>query len=162
MFGFFWKKFWFQKEKFRLRYRYWNWTFVWFPIQKPGFGRKLLMALKIDLKIYMDKEKYLKYTVVCILVRMKSFSRFWTTIQNGRLNKPHFSVPLILNIFSWKIHGLVLGLIELIDAMRLVWLILYTAKKTQKCIFCLFLRLCKTASRPYQLRHTNVLCINRF
>ena len=44
--------------------------------------------------------------------------------QNGRLkrfkmaasNKPHFPVPPILNIFSQKFHGLVLGLLELIDA----------------------------------------------
>ena len=45
-------------------------------------------------------------------------------IQNGRLRKfkmaaskkPHFPAPPILNIFSWKFHGLVLGLVGLIDA----------------------------------------------
>ena len=30
--------------------------------------------------------------------------------------KPHFPAPPILNIFSLKFHGLVLGLVELIDA----------------------------------------------
>ena len=30
--------------------------------------------------------------------------------------KTHFLAPPILNILSWKFHGLVLGLIELIDA----------------------------------------------
>ena len=36
--------------------------------------------------------------------------------QNGRLKKAHFPVPPILNIFSQKFHGLVLWLVELIDA----------------------------------------------
>ena len=44
--------------------------------------------------------------------------------HNGRLRKfkmaaskkPHFPAPPILNIFSWKFHGLVLGLVRLIDA----------------------------------------------
>jgi hypothetical protein len=30
--------------------------------------------------------------------------------------KAHFPVPPILSIFSQKLHGLVLGLVELIDA----------------------------------------------
>ena len=55
--------------------------------------------------------------------------------QNGRLRKfkmaaskkPHFPAPPILNIFSWKFHGLVLGLVELIDVKgiclaQLLWL----------------------------------------
>ena len=45
-------------------------------------------------------------------------------IQNGRLRKfkiaaskkTHFPAPPILNIFSWNFHGVVLGLVELIDA----------------------------------------------
>ena len=45
-------------------------------------------------------------------------------IQNGRLRKfkmaaskkPHFPAPPILNIFSLDFHGLVLGVVELIDA----------------------------------------------
>ena len=37
-------------------------------------------------------------------------------IQNGRLKKGHFSTLSILNIFLWKFHGSVLGLVELIDA----------------------------------------------
>ena len=44
--------------------------------------------------------------------------------QNGRLKnfkmaaskKPHFPAPPILNISSWNFHGLVLWMVELIDA----------------------------------------------
>ena len=56
-------------------------------------------------------------------------------IQNGRLRKlkmaaskkPHFPAPPILNIFSSNFHGLVLGLVGLIDAKGIdlaqpVWL----------------------------------------
>ena len=56
-------------------------------------------------------------------------------IQNGRLRKfkmaaskkPRFLAPPILNIFSWNSHGLVLGIVELIDAKgigmaQLIWL----------------------------------------
>ena len=40
--------------------------------------------------------------------------------------KPHFPAPSILNIFSWNFYGLVLGLLELIDAKgigvsQLIW-----------------------------------------
>ena len=55
-------------------------------------------------------------------------------IQNGRLRKfkmaaskkPRFPAPPILNIFSWNFYGLVLGLVELIDAKgiemsQLIW-----------------------------------------
>ena len=36
------------------------------------------------------------------------------------------------------------------------------AKKHKKCIFGLFLILCRIASQPYRLSHTNALCINEF
>ena len=41
--------------------------------------------------------------------------------------KSHFPAQPILNIFSWNLHGLVLGLVELIDAKgidvaQLIWL----------------------------------------
>ena len=64
------------------------------------------------------------------------FSQIWSKkkIQNGRLRKfkmaaskkTHFPAPPILNICSWKFHGLVLGLVELIDAKglglaQLIW-----------------------------------------
>jgi hypothetical protein len=55
-------------------------------------------------------------------------------VQNGRLKKfkmaaskkPRFPAPPILNIFSWHFHGLVLGLVELIDTKgigmaQLIW-----------------------------------------
>ena len=34
--------------------------------------------------------------------------------------------------------------------------------KHKKCIFCLFLSLCRTASWPYKLSHTNALLNNQF
>ena len=37
-------------------------------------------------------------------------------LQNGRLKKLRFSKSTILDIFSQKFHGLVLGLVVLIDA----------------------------------------------
>ena len=40
-----------------------------------------------------------------------------------------------------------------------------SSKTGQKCIFCVFwpfLSLCRTASRPYRLSHTNALRINEF
>ena len=39
-----------------------------------------------------------------------------------------------------------------------------SSKTDKKCVFCvfrLFLSLCRTASRPYKLSHTNALCINQ-
>ena len=66
-------------------------------------------------------------------------ARFFTEMkqkknQNGRLRKfkmaaskkPRFPAPPILNIFSWNFYGLVLGLVELIDAKgiemsQLIW-----------------------------------------
>ena len=37
-------------------------------------------------------------------------------IKMADSKKPHFPAPPILNIFSWKFHGLILGFLELIDA----------------------------------------------
>ena len=45
-----------------------------------------------------------------VFIKMKQNSK-WPTQK-----KSHFPAPPILNIFSWKFHGLVLGLVELIDA----------------------------------------------
>ena len=65
------------------------------------------------------------------------FSQRWSKKknQNGRLRKfkmaaskkPRFPAPPILNIFSWNFYGLILGLVELIDAKgiemsQLIWL----------------------------------------
>jgi hypothetical protein len=49
-------------------------------------------------------------------MKQKTFFFLKKKIQNGRLKKGHFPAPPILNIFLWKFHGLVLGLVELIDA----------------------------------------------
>ena len=52
---------------------------------------------------------------------------FFKKNQNGHLKKGHFPAPPILNIFLCKFHGLVLGLVGLIDAKgidvaQLIWL----------------------------------------
>ena len=39
--------------------------------------------------------------------------------------------------------------------------ILNFMEKPKKCIFCLFLSLCRTVSQPYKLGHINALCINQ-
>ena len=50
-------------------------------------------------------------------MRMKQiFFFFEKKHQNRRLKKAHFPESSILNIFSRKFHGLVLWLVELIDA----------------------------------------------
>jgi hypothetical protein len=67
--------------------------------------------------------------------------------------KLSFSELPILKTFLWKFHGLVLGLVGLIDAK---------GKKTQKNAFCLFLSLNCTVSQPYRLSHINALRINQF
>ena len=43
--------------------------------------------------------------------------KFWKKkFQNGRLKKTDFFKIANSQIFLWKFHGLVLGLVELIDA----------------------------------------------
>ena len=87
--------------------------------------------------------------------------------------KPHFPAPPTLNIFSWKFHGLVLGLVEFIDAKGIDVAHLYgceavrhiSSETGKRCIFCgfrQFLSLCRTASQPYRLSHTNALRINEY
>jgi hypothetical protein len=55
-----------------------------------------------------------------MLPHMKAFGLFDKMKQkkkiNGCVKKGHFPAPPILNIFLWKFYGLVLGLVELIDA----------------------------------------------
>ena len=47
----------------------------------------------------------------------KKFSFFWKKkFKMADSKKGHFPAPPILNIFSWKFQGLVLGLVELVDA----------------------------------------------
>jgi hypothetical protein len=78
--------------------------------------------------------------------------------------KVRFSKSPILKNFLWKFHGLVLGLVELIDAKGIdivqpIWL--WGCLNTQKMHFFLFLRLRWTASRPYRLSYITALCINQ-
>ena len=64
--------------------------------------------------------------LVFIEMKQKIFF-FEKKIKMADSKKPHFPAPPILNIFSRKFHGLVLGLIELIDlkgigVVQLIWL----------------------------------------
>ena len=59
----------------------------------------------------------MKGLLVFIEMEQNVFFFLKKVIQNGWLKKKtHFPAPPILNIFSWKFHGLVLGLVKLIDA----------------------------------------------
>ena len=58
-----------------------------------------------------------------MLPHMNAFGVFIEKKQTIFFEQPNnqkqnviFRAPPILNIFSWKFHGLVLGLVELIDA----------------------------------------------
>ena len=69
----------------------------------------------------------MNHQVVFHLENIKKIFFFEKENPNGRLKKGHFPALPILNIFSWKFHGLVLGLVELIDVKgigmaQLIWL----------------------------------------
>ena len=69
----------------------------------------------------------------------------WKKIKLADSKKQHFSKLPILNILLWKFHGLVLGLVELIDAKDIdvvqpvwSWGCPTSSKTGKKCIFCVF------------------------
>ena len=78
--------------------------------------------------------------------------------------KLRFSKSPILKTFLRKFHGLVLGLVGLIDTKGIDVAQPNVSSKTgKKCIFGVF-RLfmgCRTASQPYRLSHVNALRINQ-
>ena len=49
-------------------------------------------------------------------MKQKYFFLLKEKFQNGRLKKAYFPKRPILEIFSRKVHGLILGLVGLIDA----------------------------------------------
>ena len=86
-------------------------------------------AKKFRQLLFQDSGK----TIHCAEKNDTSYKRagFFTEIkkknQNLENSKTHFPAPPILNIFSLKFHGLVLGLVELNDAKgigtaQLIWL----------------------------------------
>ena len=93
--------------------------------------------------------------------------------QNGRLKKSSFFKIANSQYFFAKISqiGPWVSRIEWCEGhwcgsaymtVRLSDISLNTAKNHKNCIFSLFLSLCRTASRPYRLSHTNALSINQF
>ena len=96
---------------------------------------------------------------------------FEKKIQNGRLKKTSFSCfansQYFFMKFSWigpwvsRIDwcgGHWFGSTNMV--VRQPDISSKMPKKHKKCIFCLFLSLCRTASPPYRLSPINALCIN--
>ena len=117
----------------------------------------------------------LTHNMWLIFIRMKQKKIFFwkNKIKNGQLKKRSFFKIANYQYFFWKFHGVVLGLLKFIDAKGIgmaqpIWSwglpteAQKMAKKHKKCIFGLFLSLCRTASRPYRMSHTNALRINEF
>ena len=96
--------------------------------------------------------------------KAKKIFFFWKKkFKMADSKKGHFSTLSILNIFFWKFHGSVLGLVGLIDAKGIdgaqpiwSWGCLTWAQKQAKNAF---LSLCRTAFPPYRLSHINALGI---
>ena len=117
----------------------------------------------------------LTYKCWLIFIAMKQKKNFFLKkkIQNGQLKKRSFfkmansQYLFVKNSWSgpWvsRIHwceGHWYGSTYM--AVRLSDISSKMAKKHKKCTFGLFLSLCRTASRPYRLSHTNALRINEF
>ena len=108
-------------------------------------------------------------TGLLVFIEMKQKKNCWKKkkIKMANSKKPHFPARPILNVFSWKFHGLVFGLVELsytkgtgVAQLICLWGCPTWAQKQANCVFRLFLSLFRTASWPYRLSHTNVLHIN--
>ena len=129
-----------------------SWTvlfpaFTWKEKKKKNSAKQSIFMISRS-KFFKSSKRILiiscLFTVVCILVRMKilkkpsivqkkmiplmkAFGLFNKKNQNGCLKNGNFPAPPILNIFSWNFYGLVLGLVEFIDAKgigvaQLTWL----------------------------------------
>ena len=93
-------------------------------------------------------------------------------VQNGRLKKNMFCQTVNSQYFFTKLSGMG-PWVSRIDWCEGHWygstymavrLSDISSKTGKKCIFCVFrpfLSLCRTASRPYRLSHTNALRINQ-
>ena len=78
----------------------------------------MLRTLPADLNHQNFEKSMLSYKCGLIFVGMKEkkmkFEKMKFKMADSK--KGHFSKPPILNIFLWKFHGSVLGLVEFIDA----------------------------------------------
>ena len=59
-------------------------------------------------------------------MKQKKFFFWKKKLKSPTQRKSHFPTPPIINIFSWNFYGLILGLVELIDAKgigvaQLIW-----------------------------------------
>ena len=104
-------------------------------LYRPSF----LLEIRVIIKISKNP---------CYPINVDWFSLGWSKkkFKMAKAKKPHFPAPPILNIFSWKFHGLVLGLVELIDAKGIgmaqlisLWGCLTYAQKQTKNAFLVFL-----------------------
>ena len=114
------------------------------------------------------EKSLLSYKCWLIFIGMKQTKKkFENFFLNGWLKK----TPPILNVFLWKFHGLVLGLVGKIDVEGInvaqpIWLsdcptwAQKRAKNIKNNIFSPFLSSCRTAWQPYRLSHIDALCIN--
>ena len=124
-------------------------------LHNPSF----LLEIRVIIKISKNP---------CYPINVDWFSLEWSKIsfffekkkyKMADSKKTYCPAPPILNIFSWKFHGLVLGLVGFIDAKGID----IRSKTAKQCFFCVFrpfLSLCPPASRPYGLSKINALCIN--
>ena len=105
-------------------------------------------------------------------IRHNFFFLLQKKIQNGRLKKRSFFNSVNSQYFFVKISwiGPWVSRIDWCEGhwwgstymvVRLPDISSKMAKKHKKCIFCLFLSLCRTASRPFRLCYINALCINQ-
>ena len=104
------------------------WAMVWQvytggpPLTRKSLTRFPLATLPADmfggtiLIIKILKKSLLSYKcrLIFIGIRKKKFEKIKFKMADSK--KGHFSKSPILNIFLWKFHGAVLGLVEFIDA----------------------------------------------
>ena len=103
--------------------------------------------------------------MTCFYDKKSKKKNFLKKNQNCRLKKIMFFKITNYQYFLWKYHGLVLGLVELIDvkgidvaqptymAVRLSDKCSKTGKKYIFCVFRPFLSLCRTDSWLWRLSH---------
>ena len=133
----------------------------------------LLFRMKSFPKFWRSHPQYRKKWYLIWKPRLFSLEINKKQIQNGRLKKSSFSSSANSQYFFLKISwiGPWVSRIDWCEGhwcgstYMVVRLSDISSKTGKKCIFGvfrLFLSLCRTASQPYRLSHTNALRINQF